>query len=38
MIIVPPYFGGNVCKQNPSESSDTLHKLYYNDFMMVFMI
>lgn len=37
MTIVSPYFGGNVCKQNPSESSDTLRKLYYNGFMMIFM-
>ena len=37
MTIVSPYFGGNVCKQNPSESSDTLHILYYNGFMMIFM-
>ena len=37
MTIVSPYFDGNVCKQNPSEFSDTLRKLYYNGFMMIFM-
>lgn len=38
MANVSPYFGCNVCKQNLFEFSDTLRKLYYNGFMMIFMI